>query len=175
MSIDAVLDYLKEPPIHEVVRFWDQARAGRRFPAWRDIDPVALAPHLAVLWAWRWDRDLQTFIGRLAGEAILDAMGPGFRGARIEEYFAGRNADVFIERYRRVLNQPAIMANRGFVFQLVGGQGRGERVALPLADDGRTPDGLFGATIYRLAGQKRVARERVTVTEATETVEFFPV
>jgi hypothetical protein len=174
MPIDRVLDYLTEPPIIEVARFWDQARRGRRFPAWRDIDPVPLARHLPILWAWRWDKEQQTFIGRLAGEAILDAMGQGFRGSRLQDYLAGRNADVFMQRYRRVLNEPAIMANRGFVFSLIGGTGTGERIALPLADDGETPDGLIGATIYRV-DRNRVARGRVTVVEERETVEFFPV
>jgi len=174
MPIDQILDYLQEPSMREIARFWDKARGARRFPAWRDIDAVALARHLPILWAWRWDKTEQTFIGRLAGEAILDAMGQGFRGARLQDYFAGRNAETFLERYRRVLNEPAIMVNRGFVFSLIGGHGTGERIALPLAEDGETPDGLFGATIYRVAA-KRVARDRITVSDARETVEFFTV
>jgi len=174
MPIAPILAYLQEPPMHEVARFWDQARAGRRFPAWRDIDPVALAAHLPILWAWRWDKTEQTFIGRLAGEAILDAMGPGFRGSRLQDYFANRNAATFMYRYRRVIEVPAIMANRGFVFSLIGGTGIGERIALPLAEDGEHPDGIFGATIYRVTGNK-LARDRITVSQERETVEFFPV
>jgi len=174
MSIDRILAYLHEPPMHDIARFWDKARAGRRFPAWRDIDAVALAAHLPILWAWRWDKAEQTFVGRLAGEAILDAMGPGFRGSRLEDYFAGRNAATFMYRYRRVIEVPAVMANRGFVFSLIGGTGIGERIALPLAEDGDHPDGIFGATIYRVTGN-RLARDRITVSDERETVEFFPV
>jgi hypothetical protein len=173
MSIDRLLTTLREPPLRDIARFWSDARKGRRFPAWRDIDPVALAPHLPILWAWRWDAELDTFIGRLAGEAILDAMGTGFRGARIEEYFAGRNAEVFMARYRRVIEGPAMMCNQGFVFSLVGGVGLGERVALPIAEDGEHPDGVFGATIYRTSGQ-RLARARVTLSNERETALFFP-
>lgn len=174
MPIDQLLEHLKEPSMQEIARFWDQARAGRRFPAWRDIDPVALAAHLPILWAWRWDAAQQTFIGRLAGEAILDAMGTGFRGGRLQDYFAGRNAETFMHRYRRVIGDPAIMANRGFVFSLIGGTGIGERIALPLSEDGVTADGIIGATIYRVTGNK-LARDRVTVAEERESVEFFPV
>jgi len=174
MSIDRLLAYLQEPALHEIARFWDNARAGRRFPAWRDIDPVALAPHLPILWAWRWDQAEQSFIGRLAGEAILDAMGKGFRGSRMQEYFAGRNGAIFQHRYRRVMDEPAIMVNRGFVFSLIGGNGIGERLALPLAEDGEHPDGVFGATIYRVAGN-RLAHDRVTLSDERESVEYFPV
>ena len=174
MPIDKLLTYLQEPSLHEIARFWNKARGGRRFPAWRDIDPVALAPHLPVLWAWRWDKAEQTFIGRLAGEAILDAMGPGFRGGRLQDYFAGRNAEIFMHRYRRILDQPAILVNRGFIFSLISGTGIGERLGLPLAEDGEHPDGVFGATIYRVTGD-RLARHRITVSDERETVEFFPV
>lgn len=174
MPIDPLLATLTEPSLREIAKFWEGARAGRRFPAWRDIDPVALAPHLPILWAWRWDRALGTFIGRLAGEAIIDAMGPGFRGARLEEYFAGRNAEIFMSRYRRVMEEPALMCNQGFVFSLIGGSGTGERVVLPLAEDGEHPDGVFGATVYRVTG-KRLARARITVSNERETVQFFPV
>ncbi|HLZ74802.1 PAS domain-containing protein [Phenylobacterium sp.] len=173
MPIDGLVTNLREPALREIVRLWDEARGGRRFPAWRDIDPVKLAPHLPILWAWRWDETRGTFIGRLAGEAILDAMGPGFRGSRIEDYFAGRNAETFMARYRRILDEPAAMVNSGFVFSLIGGSGIGERVALPLADDGEHPDGVFGATIYRVTGE-RLARYRVTVASGRETVRFFP-
>ncbi|MDB5361672.1 MAG: hypothetical protein JWO51_2969 [Rhodospirillales bacterium] len=174
MPIDQLLAHLQEPSMHEIARFWAKARNGRRFPAWRDIDPVELAPHLPILWAWRWDKAEQTFIGRLAGETIIDAMGPGFRGGRLQDYFAGRNAMTFMQRYRRVLEQPAIMANRGFVFSLIGGTGIGERVALPLAEDGENPDGVFGGTIYRITGN-RLARDRITVPDERESVEFFSV
>jgi len=174
MSIDRLLAYLQEPALHEIARFWDKARAGRRFPAWRDIDAVALAPHLPILWAWRWDQAAQSFIGRLAGEAILDAMGKGFRGSRMQDYFAGRNGAIFQHRYRRVLDEPAIMVNRGFVFSLIGGNGIGERLALPLAEDGDHPDGVLGATIYRVAGN-RLAHDRVTLSDERESVEYFPV
>jgi len=174
MPIDQILAYLQEPTMHEIARFWDKARAGRRFPAWRDIDAVTLAAHLPILWAWRWDETEQTFIGRLAGEAILDAMGPGFRGRRLEDYFAGRNASTFLHRYRHVIETPAIMANRGFVFSLIGGTGIGERIALPLSEDGEHADGIFGATIYRVTGN-RLARDRINVSDERETVEFFPV
>lgn len=174
MSIERLLAGLKEPPLREVARFWAEARAGRRFPAWRDIDPVALAPHLPILWGWRWDKALQTFVGRLAGEAILDAMGPGFRGSRIEDYFAGRHAEIFMARYRRVLEEPAILSSSGFAFSLNGNKGLGERVVLPLAEDGEHPDGLVGATIYR-AADRRLARGRVTLATEHENVMFFPV
>jgi hypothetical protein len=174
MPVDRLLATLTEPALREVAQFWDKARGVRRFPAWRDIDPIALAPHLPTLWAWRWDAALGTFIGRLAGEAILDAMGPGFRGARLEDYFAERNAGEFMARYRRVIEEPAVMCNQGFVFSLVGGTGVGERVALPIAEDGEHPDGVFGATIYRTTGQ-HLARTRITVSDERETVLFLPV
>ena len=174
MSVEKLLAHLQEPSLQEIVRFWDGARAGRRFPAWRNIDPVALAPHLPILWAWRWDKAQQTFIGRLAGEAILDAVGPGFRGTRLQDFFESPRAEMVMARYRRVIDEPALMYNQGFIFSLSGGTGTGERVALPLAEDGVHPDGLLGATVYRLAS-RRLARDRITIAGDQQTVEYIPI
>jgi len=170
MSIEQLLAYAREPSLHEIVRYWDKARGSQRFPAWHDIDPVELAPHLPILWAWRWDEAQQTFIGRLAGEAILDALGPGFRGARIEDFLTGERGLIVKSRYLRIIREPAAMCNQGDVFALSGRTGVGERVVLPLAEDGEHPDGVFGGTVYRLPGR---LRERITSGDL-HTVEFFP-
>jgi hypothetical protein len=75
-------------------------------------------------------------------------------------------------RYRRVLEQPAFMCNQGAVFSLHGGVGVGERIVMPLAEDGIHPDGILGATVYRLNGSR--GRERLKSSEL-QSVEFFPI
>jgi len=169
MSIESILAHLQEPSLREIVRFWGKARGDRRCPAWRDIDPVALAPHLPILWAWRWDETEQTFIGRLAGEAIIDVLGPGFRGTRLEDYFTGRRGPIVMSRYRRIISEPAAMCNQGRICSHSGRVVGGERIVLPLAEDGQHGDGVFGATVYRMQGY---GRERITTSEL-QTADFF--
>ena len=172
MPLDQLSASLKEPPLREIAVYWGRARAGRRLPSWRDIDPIALAPHLPILWAWRWDKALDTFVGRLAGEAILDVTGPGFRGRRLEDFFADRGPEIVKSRYRRVIEEPALMRNHGFVFLRSGGSGIGERIALPLAEDGEHPDGVLGATVYYPSGHL-LARARISFSSEPQSVEFF--
>ena len=72
---------IEAPALRAVARHWGEARAGRRMPAWRDIDPLKIVPYLPIVWAWRYDRQDDRFTGRLAGDAITRAFGRSLRGA----------------------------------------------------------------------------------------------
>lgn len=166
---------ITEPALLEIAAYWHAVRGDRLLPAWRDVDACALAPHLPILWAWRYDRARDTFIGRLAGEEINTMLGVmSIRGKRLEECFAPHAAAVVRQRYRQVIDGPCFMVSRGRVFANQGRTGYGERVVLPLADDGIHPDGLFGATVYRL-GIRPTARDGAAIDHHSEIVSHYPV
>jgi hypothetical protein len=126
---------------------WLAARAGKRLPAWSDIDPTAIAPVLPVIWSWRLDEEGQ-LRGRLAGEDIISVFGTGIRGKLLSEFFQlgfPARADA---RYRRIMSEPSCCHMQGAIFRVNGRSGHGERIVLPLGADGEHGDGVLGATAY---------------------------
>ncbi len=142
---------VESPALKVVLAHWQAVRGNRLMPAWRDIDPAAIGRHLPMVWAWRYDVDQATFIGRLAGEEILAVLGKEIRGRRLEQCFPADAAGVVLERYKTVIRTPSILHSTGHVHMKTGRHGVGERLVLPLADDGITGDGILGVTEYRLS------------------------
>jgi hypothetical protein len=163
---------LEEPALIAMAEHWNAMRGERSMPAWRDIDPVAIKQYLPIVWAWRWDTGLDTFVGRLAGEQIIAVLGINIRGRRIEECFPPTVLQAVIARYRRVMVEPAFMHSAGKVYHTVGGEGWGERIVLPLASDGVNGDGIIGATVYRLGIQPRAGE--ASIDYVNQTNDFFP-
>ncbi|MCK6451495.1 MAG: PAS domain-containing protein [Alphaproteobacteria bacterium] len=150
MSLAEFFARLESPALRQIAAHWRDARGGRMMPGWKHIDPVAIAPHLPIVWAWRYDRAADRFIGRLAGDAITAAFERQMRGATLHEFFAGRDPDEAERRYRRIVGEPALMHCQGQVFRHAGRVGVGGRIGLPLAEDGEHADGILGATTYSL-------------------------
>jgi hypothetical protein len=172
MSYASFRAAITEPALREIAAHWDAVRGDRRMPAWRDIDAYALAPHLPIIWSWRYDIIRKTFIGRLAGEEINAMLGVSIRGKTIEECFAPDVAAVVRQRYQAVMDGPAFMFSYGKVFASAGRTGQGERIVVPLAEDGVRPDGVLGATVYRL-GIVPTARDGVAIDYHNEIVTHY--
>ena len=173
MSYEHFCAAITEPALIAVAEHWNAARAGRAMPAWRDIDPAAIKKHLPIVWSWRWDPALGTFIGRLAGDEIIAVLGKNTHGRRIDEVFRPEARSAVLARYKRVIDEPALMRGHGKVFRLSGGFGHGERIAMPLASDFTHGDGVLGATIYRI-GLRPTARDPVAIDPLGELIAFFP-
>jgi hypothetical protein len=173
MSFELFLTSIKEPALLEVAAHWDSARGHRLMPAWRDIDPVALRRHLSIVWSWRYDFSLDTFVGRLAGEEIIAALGKSIRGRRIDECFPPDAYEIVRDRYKAVLDGPQFMHSSGKVHVRSGGSGLGERIVLPLAADESRPDGILGATVYRLSARSEPLRD-IAIDHLHEAVTFYP-
>jgi len=170
MGFEPFLAAIKADSLRTVALHWRAVRRGRRMPAWRDIDPVALGPHLPIVWSWKYDRAADDFVGRLSGEEITRAFGRSLRGAKHADIFPrDRNRKVF-DWHRRVVTEPALAHGEGLVFSHVGRLGIGERIIMPLAEDGSTGDGIFGATAYEIADATDDGAER---RESYE-LRFFP-
>jgi hypothetical protein len=163
---------ITEPALLQIAAHWHAARGDRLLPAWRDIDACALAPHLPIVWSWRYDFTRETFVGRLAGEEINAMLGVRIRGKTIEECFAPDAVPVVRQRCQAVMEGPSFMFSYGKVFARGGRTGSGARIVLPLADDGVHPNGLLGATVYRL-GMVPTARDGATIDHHNEIVTHY--
>lgn len=175
MAFADFLAAIEAPSLREIATHWNDARGAKRMPRWEDIDPAKIAPHLSIIWAWKYERETDTFIGRLAGEAIIEAHRGHLRGKRMQEFFAGDQYAEIFGKDRRVVTEPAFARETGQVFSNVKRYGLGERIIMPLATDGVQGDGIFGATIYsinRLAPLPGVPANRPEMATRTD---FFPV
>ncbi len=142
---------IQSPRLKILLAHWRAVRGNRLMPAWRDIDALALAPIMPILWSWKYDRDTAMFTGRLAGEEINAIFGKSLRHTRMADFFKDWQYDKIYARHRRVIGDPCIILGQGLVFSHAGREGHGERLILPLGDDGQHGDGLIGATIYELS------------------------
>jgi hypothetical protein len=172
MSFDQFLQVIIHPALRAVALHWNSARRDRLMPGWRDIDPAAIAPFLAIIWSWKYDRSTDRFVGRLAGEEINASFGKSLRGVPMEEFFANWRYDMIFARHKRVVAEPALAHGIGRVFSHANRHGTGERIIMPLADDGMHGDGILGATVYE-AGSARPAGT-APIDPETERVQFFP-
>lgn len=168
--IPTVLAALSSDRLRRILSHWDDVRGDRLMPGWEDIDPVAIARELPIIWAWKYLRETDSFQGRFAGEEINAIFGKSLRGADMREFFADWEYERVFQKRRRVVTEPCIAVGTGHVFVHADRYGVGERIILPLAGNGRDGDGVLGATTYDLSPEPVPGFERAPVEE----VDFFP-
>jgi hypothetical protein len=157
------LSPIRDPRIAGFARLWLRLRGVRTMPSRRDLDPLDFPDLLPCVWL----ADVlpgPRFRYRLAGEAVIAVFGVPMRGRFMEEVIRGARWDAVGPRYAAMVRRPAVSHAIGRIFQLDGRTYPGERLVLPLASDGRTPDGLVGITLYDLSEGSRDEPPRETVT-----------
>ena len=169
MSFAAFEQVIESSALRAVASHWNAVRGDRSLPGWKDIRPSAIAAHLPLIWAYRYHRQTDQFVGRLAGDAIEAVFSHSFRGAPMEELFPPAALAHYAARHRRVVTEPCFFHGHGRVFDHLGRLGLGERVILPLSDNGLEGDGILGATLYEAAAP--VARDACS---GGEIEEWFP-
>jgi hypothetical protein len=148
MSFQSFFNSIQSEALRVLARQWASARGSRRMPAFRDIDPIGIGRHLRYVWAWRYDRASESFTGRLAGEEIDRAFGKSLRGMKMAEFYTPDVYAVVFPRHQRVVTEPSFFHGTGMVFARMGYTMGGERISLPLSEDGSTGDGIIGGTYY---------------------------
>jgi len=173
MSFKDFMAVIEAPALRSVALHWQAARGARRMPAWKNLDPAAIAPYLGIVWSWKYDRISDSFTGRLAGDEITRAFGKDLRGKAMADFFAGWQFDLIFARHKRVVSEPAFAHGSGPVFIHAERYGVGERIIMPLAADGMNGDGVFGATIYAMP-PNTPKKPTAPPEPQSETVVFFP-
>jgi hypothetical protein len=168
MSFTAFHARITSPDLVQVATEWDQARGGRAVPSFRDIRPAAIARQLPIVWAYSYEAASDEFIGRLAGDVINQIFGRNLKGLRLSELPPGLDVAFLSSRFRDVMRKPALFRGSGTVFRQEDRHGDGERIIMPLSEDGRSIDGIFGATQYQTGISAMIAP---TLSEAEE---WFP-
>ncbi len=149
MSFGAFEPAIKSPALKHVARHWAEVRGSRTMPAWSDIRPSQIAGQLTIIWSYTYDRSADAFTGRLAGVRMEQLFGRSLKGLPMKELYPQKDYDRLFARAKRVVCGPELYRGEGMVFKHLDHFGYGERIMLPLADDGVRGDGIFGATDYQ--------------------------
>lgn len=178
--VAAVAAQLQDRRTRSLLAHWSEMRDGKLVPGWSDLDLTRIPETAPVIWSWVYDGAANQFKGRLDGTEIRRFMGRPISNLTLAEYFAGWNYDDILARHLRVVNGPAIALGHGVVFCRGDQQGIGERLILPLAEDGRHVDGLIGATAYKMVTRHRsvCAKEscagRYQAMLGSDATSYFP-
>ena len=173
MSFDRFLAAIRAEELRAIAAHWQEARGARKMPAWRDIDALVLGRNIRYVWSWKYDHATESFTGRLAGEEIDLAFGKSLRNAAMRDFYAPEVYDLVYPRHRRVVTESGFMYGEGRLFAHMGRTVVGERIVMPLADDGRRSDGILGATLYRPMPQPD-GDHPLGLDFKPEQVTFFP-
>jgi hypothetical protein len=147
MQFADFLDTLISPDLRAVAVHWNAARAGRAMPSWRQLQPARMAAQLTLVWTFKYDGATNRFTGRLAGDRISRGLGRSFRGIRLEELHPPQSLPMIQDIMERVVRDPALYHLNGILFRQKERTGTGERIMLPLAEDGAHGDGVLGASV----------------------------
>ncbi|MBI1261726.1 MAG: PAS domain-containing protein [Rhizobiales bacterium] len=170
MSFALLLAKIESPALKTLALHWQEARGTKQMPAWRDINPARIARQLPDIWSWKYDPAIDDFIGRLVGENINQTLGESIRGKRASEFFRNRGGSAMIDRARRVIAEPCYFHSHGSVYANLARHVEGERIILPLAEDGWSADSVLGMTVYQMPGQQPEGMEQILGDQG----EFIP-
>ena len=137
------------PALQAIADHWRQVRADRPMPAWSDLSPTHLGPHLKLLWSFRYDQDTKDFTARLAGDRVMMCLGQSFRGTPLKELHPPHVYEQARAHMARVVSEPAFAHCSGKLFKIGSQFIEGERIFFPLASDGRSGDGVLGASDFK--------------------------
>ena len=141
---------ITSPVLKNLARHWNEARGNQPTPTWSDIKPRQIADALPIIWAYDYDEQSDAFVGRIAGDRIVQTFGKSFRGLPLAAIQPPEAFPWVHQLLRRVVTEITAYRGTGRVFQQIDRYGHGERIILPLG--GPHGGGVFGATDYHLTG-----------------------
>lgn len=162
-SPDDLLPGDAPPDLRRLTAYWIEKCAGRRMPAFADIDPVEVPWALSRVYIVRVVDGGADFVYRLAGEAINLRYLGSLAGRRISELMAPDSAAAITERWRRVVQTPAAYYVDSEHPTASGTRIRGRRVVLPLGPAEGEADHILGMTVFEalnLAGAAPISGMR---------------
>jgi hypothetical protein len=134
---------IRTEALRQLLVYWYDKRGGRTLPALSDIDPTDIPTVLGQIWLC--DRLADSFRYRLAGEKINAFWGHSIAGKHLDEIVPPARLASATKKLRMACELPAII-HESVCLSLTEEIARnGERMILPLSDDGVSVNVLLGA------------------------------
>ena len=163
-NFETFISHVESPALRTVAQCWHEARGAKRMPSWADLPSCALLPYSKLLWGFAYDPKTGEFTGRLAGNRLSKWVGENFYGGRLEDLHARANYGESQQLLTKTVTTPLAGRSSGRLFSAGGFVVTGERIVLPLAEDGDTGNGILGASDYApppLLGPVEMVHENV--------------
>jgi len=117
-------------------------------PSWDDLPSATLAPHARRLWGFAYDPEAGIFTVRLVGERLKKGASQEFDAGQFEDIRTRANYSEIHQQLTKIITTPLVNRSSGRLFKIGDFTATGERICLPLAKDGKTGDGMLGASDY---------------------------
>ena len=138
-----MIETIGDPDLTALYVFWARKCAGRVMPRRGDIDPAEIPALLPLVFLVEIHRPLR-FRFRLVGSAICGRWGRDHTGTWLDELECDGEQTKILQEYAAVAETGTPRLD---VEEFINEHGRYlhyRRLLLPLSEDGRTPDMLFG-------------------------------
>jgi hypothetical protein len=144
----AAFGHVRDHRLQVLLNHWLDRRGDDSMPLRSAIDPAAIAPALPSIWLCEFLTDEGRFRMRLAGEEINKFYGRNISRCYFDEIAGDRYLPNIVRRYRRIIEEPAILHCTGHIYFANESRVVGERIGLPLrADDGKVLQ-IIGVSVY---------------------------
>jgi hypothetical protein len=158
---------------HDLLRefhaYWLARCGGKRVPARADIDPVEIHRFLPNIFMMDVIDGGTRFRYRLIGTALGRGLGD-YSGRYVDEALPPAQYAIYHAKYQRVVHELAVIYEAVRVFWQEGPPILFRRLMLPLSDDQRTANILFGVAYYDDGRRKPSAGRRVDCVIRVEPV-----
>jgi len=147
-NFESLMHRIQSPALRAIAQHWHEARGDNRIPSWTDLSSSALSPYSKMLWGFQYDPKAGEFRGWLAGDKLRKWVDDDFRGGLLQDLAPGLSYEPVKVYLTRIMQGPLAFRCSGRLFEVDGFVVTGERIALPLAEDRKSGDVIFGASDY---------------------------
>lgn len=134
--------------LRRCLAYWIAKAGDRAMPSFSDIDPVEIPWALSRVYVVRVVDGGTDFYYRLVGEMVRERHGVAMAGKRPGDLFPPGPTRHILERWRRLVNEPAACYNETEHPTRAGWRMRARRIQLPLGPPGGPVDNLLGMTMF---------------------------
>ena len=163
-KFETFVSRIQSPALVVVAERWNKARGQKRMPSWTDLSSSTPLPDAERTWAFAYDLKTGGLTGILAGRRYGKWVNGNFYGGHLKDIHSPANYEEARRLLTKVVTTPLAGRTSGRLFTVDGFIVTGERIALPLAEDGQTGDGILGASDYTpppLLGSYKLLYENV--------------
>jgi hypothetical protein len=134
-STKSFRDQIRHPDLRRLFDYWDSRRAGRRYPARRDLDPVEFSFALGNVTLIEVEYEPLRFRFRLMGSLQAQRVGKDLTGKAVNELPEPAYRTLLLQGYEEAIATG--LPNTATYEQVIEGRPRQfEVLRLPLAEDG---------------------------------------
>jgi hypothetical protein len=153
-GVVGAFELIEDASVRRVAAYWDDLRGDRWAPRRAEVDPLDLPWALPHIFLGDCDPADGSFRYRVAGSEIEEVFAEytdrnSLRGAALTDILPPDQAALVMRRWAPLVERGMVVYMRGWIYFAAGRAAVGERLLLPLSDDGATTTGFLGYTQCR--------------------------